>query len=277
MTCSPRQHAARPSWKSVLASLCMAALGVAMCPAATPAIITAMASNETAARQHQSHFAYTSDERSDRTGGHLWREHVVEIGDGMLRQLVAVDGTPLTPAQAAAESQRLQALVANPDEFRRLAQAHKDDEVHATRLLQLLPRAFMIVPDGTKGECLQFRFEPDPNFQPSGFEERVGAAMAGTISVMEPTGRLCTLQASIQHPVTFGFGLIGRIEQGGNFRLERIPIKGSDWKTRAMSVHMGGKILLAKSLAKQQETVRTEIRAVPDGLTLQQGLDLIRP
>jgi hypothetical protein len=248
-----------------------------VCRAEAPAIIATMAANETAARQHQSHFAYTSDERSDRTGGHLWREHVVEVGDGMLRQLVAVDGNALSPAQAAAETHRLQALVTNPLEFRRLAEAHKDDEVHATRLLQLLPRAFVIVPDGTQGECAQFRFEPDPKFQPSSFEERVGAAMAGTISVMQTTGRLCTLQGSIQHPVTFGFGLIGKVEQGGSFRLERIPVKGADWKTRAMSVHMGGKILMAKSLAKQQETVRSDIRPVPDSLTLQQGLAMIQP
>jgi hypothetical protein len=274
LTCNPRQHAAR-QFRTALAALSLFVLA-AVGHAEAPGIIAAMASNETAARQHPAHFAYTSDERSDRTGGHLWREHVVEVGDGMLRQLVAIDGNALTPAQAASELQRLQALVNNPDEYRRLAEAHRDDEVHATRLLQLLPRAFVIVPDGTHGDCAQYRFEPDPKFQPSGYEERVGAAMAGTVSVMEPTGRLCTLQASLQHPVTFGFGLIGKVEQGGNFRLERIPIKGSDWKTRAMSVHMGGKILLAKSLAKQQETVRTDIRPVPEGLTLQQGLALIR-
>ena len=238
-------------------------------------MIAAMAANETAARQRPAHFAYTSDERSDRTGGHLWREHVIEIGDGMLRQLVAVDGNPLSAQQAADEVQRLQALVANPDEFRRQAQAHKDDDVHATRLLQLLPRAFVITPDGSAADCKRYSFAPDPSFQPASFEERVGAAMAGTVSIQEPANRLCSLQASIQHPVTFGFGLIGKVEQGGNFRLERVPVRGSEWKTRSMSVHMGGKILMAKSLAKQQETVRMDIRTVPDALTLQQGLAML--
>lgn len=195
----------------------------------------------------------------------------------MLRRLVAVDGNPLTGQQAVAEERRLQALVATPEEYRRQGQAHKDDELHAARLLQLLPRAFLITSAGMQGECRLFRFEPDPRFQPATYEERVGAAMAGTVSVMEPANRLCTLQATIAHPVTFGFGLIGKVEQGGNFRLERAPVKGAEWKTRSMSVHMGGRILLLKSLTKQQETVRTEIRPVADTLGLEQGLALLLP
>ncbi|AFL89959.1 hypothetical protein Terro_3748 [Terriglobus roseus DSM 18391] len=278
MICTPRQHVARsvsvPSIATMFSGLVFAA---SVCVAQVPAAISAMAANEVASRQHAGHFAYTAEERSDRTGGHLWREHVVEVGDGMLRRLVAVDGNPLTAQQAAAEEQRLQALVANPEEYRRQGQAHKDDELHAARLLQLLPRAFLITSEGMQGDCRVFRFVPDPKFQPSTYEERVGAAMAGTVSVMEPAERLCTLQATISHPVTFGFGLIGKVEQGGNFRLERAPVKGAEWKTRSMSVHMGGKILMLKSLTKQQETVRTEIRPLGDTLTLPQGAGLLLP
>jgi hypothetical protein len=236
-----------------------------------------MAANEVAARQHAGHFAYFSEERSERTGGHLWRERVVEVGDGVLRCLIAVDGTPLAPPQVAAEQKRLLELVVKPDEFRRLAQAHKDDEVHATRLLELLPKAFVITQDGKQGECQRYRFVPNANFHPATYEERVGAAMAGTISVMEPVQRLCTLEATVQYPVTFGFGLIGKVEQGSNFRLERVRVTGGEWKTQFISVHLGGKILLAKSLTKQQETLRSDLRLVPENLTLGQGLAMLTP
>ncbi len=77
-----------------------------------------MAANEVAARQDLQHFAYTSEERSTRTGGHLWTEKVVEASDGSLRPLVAVDGKPLSADQTEAEQHRINSLVADPNEFR---------------------------------------------------------------------------------------------------------------------------------------------------------------
>ena len=85
--------------------------------------------------------------------------------------------------------------------------------------------------------------------------------MVGTVSLMEPADRLCVLQGRLDHPVTFGFGLIGKVDQGGSFRLERAPVNATEWKSRKISVHMGGRILMMKSLAKEQETVRTDVRA----------------
>ncbi len=208
---------------------------------------------------------------------HLWHEKVVEVGDGQLRRLIAVDGKPLSEAETHAETQRLQGLVDHPDAFRKLSQAHKDDEVHAANLLQLIPRAFVVTPDGQDGECTRYSFVPNPAFQPSTYEERVGAAMVGTVSLMEPADRLCVLQGRLDHPVTFGFGLIGKVDQGGSFRLERAPVNATEWKSRKISVHMGGRILMMKSLAKEQETVRTDVRLVTDDLTLAQAMAMLQP
>jgi hypothetical protein len=271
MSLHPANQAIKFSFLPLLLSL------GAACTAQVPPSLALMAANEVAAREHQGTFAYTSEERSDRTGMHLWQERDVEIGDGILRRLIAVDGRLLSKEETALEAQRLQSLVNNPDEYRRESAAHKDDEKHATSMLQLLPRAFLLTPDGTDGGCTRYRFTPDPAFKPATYEERVGSAMAGTVSLHEPENRLCILQGTLQHPVTFGFGLIGKVDAGGNFRLERAPVDGSAWKSHRISVHMGGKILLMKSLAKEQETTRTSVRSVSTTLTLAQGLQLIQP
>jgi hypothetical protein len=269
------------SWYSTnyvikLNSLAFLVCLAAPCGSQVPPSLALMAANEVAAREHQGTFAYTSQERSDRTGMHLWQERDVEIGDGILRRLIAIDGRPLTKEENAVETQRLQTLVNNPDAYRRESAAHKDDEKHATSMLQLLPRAFILTPDGADGDCARYRFTPNPTFQPATYEERVGAAMAGTVSLREPENRLCILQGTIQHPVTFGFGLIGKVDAGGNFRLERAPVEGIAWKSEKISVHMGGRILMMKSLAKEQETVRTNVRTVPSNLSLAQGLQMIQ-
>ena len=242
-----------------------------------PGLVSRMAANELAAHQQNTRFSYASDERSVRTGGHLWRERVVETDDGPLRRLMAVDGRPLSPAEAKAENDRIAGLVSHPEQFRRENQMHQEDETHATQLLQLLPKAFLVTGAGEQDGCTRFSFRPNPAFQPSSFEERVVAAMGGTVSLQQPMNRLCQLSATILQPVEFGFGFLGRVEAGGHFSLARMRVTEATWKTDHISVHMQGRVLLMKSLTREQETVRSEMRVIAPHLPLGQAAQLSLP
>jgi hypothetical protein len=250
-----------------------------LAPTAWPqqaSLIEKVAANEVAARKARPHYFYVSEERSVRTGGHLWKENVVETTDGSLRRLIAIDNKPLTADEAAAEQRRIDNLVSHPDEFRRINQAHKDDEERATQLLQMLSSDFALTPDGEADGCLRFTFQPKPEFRPSSYQERVAHEMTGTVSLKRPEDRLCTLDAKIIRPVEFGFGMLGHIDQGGHFRLERKQVDAKNWKSDHITVHINGRILMLKSLAQDQETVRSEIRTVPQNLTLTQAAQLTR-
>jgi hypothetical protein len=233
-----------------------------------------MAANEVAARQQLAHFAYTAEERSTRTAGHLWKEKVVETTDGPLRRLIAIDNQPLSPGQVQAEQRRIDSLVNDPDAFRRSNLAHKDDEFRATQLLQLLPTAFLMTPAGEENGCVRFTFQPNPSFQPSSYLERASREMSGTVSLKQPENRLCYLEAKAVRPIEFGFGVLGHIDQTSRFSLERKRIDEVDWKSDRISVHITGKILLFKSLTQDQEATRTEIRLVPQNLSLQQAAQM---
>ncbi len=254
-----------------------AGLGATQESLAPAALVARMASNEVAAHRQETRYSYLADERSLRTGDHLWREKVVETSDGPLHRLLGIDGRPLSPAQAQAEGDRIADLVRNPDAFRRLNAAHADDEAHAAQLLQLLPRAFLLTPDGEENGCTRFSFRPNPAFQPSTYEERAIHAMGGTVSLRQPVDRLCRLNAKILTPVEFGFGFLGRIEPGGYFILERAPVDSTNWKSEHISVHVQGKVLMLKSLTREQETRRTEIHVIPQHLSLTQAVQLSLP
>jgi hypothetical protein len=259
-----------------LAALTLALLATTAWPQQTT-LIEKVAANEVAARQGRPHYFFVSEERSARTGGRLWKENVVETTDGPLRRLIAIDNRPLTPEEAAAEQRRIDNLVAHPDEFRRQNQAHKDDEDRATQLLQMLSSHFALTPDGEANGCLRFNFQPKPDFRPASYQERVAHEMEGTVSLKSPEDRLCTLDAKIVRPVEFGFGMLGHIDQGGHFSLARKQVDASHWKSDHISVHINGRILMLKSLAQDQEAVRTEIRTVPLDLTLAQAEQITRP
>jgi hypothetical protein len=267
------QPCSAPKWGRVVIALALLA------PCAwpqQPSLIEKVAANEVAARKTKPHYFYVSEERSVRSGGHLWKENVVETTDGSLRRLIAIDNKPLTPDEAAAEQRRIDNLVSHPDEFRRINQAHKDDEERATQLLQMLSSNFALTPDGEADGCLRFTFQPKPEFRPSSYQERVAHEMVGTVSLKKPDDRLCTLDAKIIRPVEFGFGMLGHIDQGGHFSLARKQVDAKNWKSDHITVHINGRILMLKSLAQDQETIRTEIRTVPQNLTLAQAAQMTR-
>lgn len=254
----------------------LALLLAASAGAQETSLIEKVAANEVTARQQKLNFFFVAEERSDRTGGHLWKENVVETTDGPLRRLIAIDNTPLTVGAADAEQRRIDSLVSNPADFRRQNQAHKDDEARATELLQLLSSAFVLAPDGEVNGCLRFTFQPKPDFHPSSYQERVAQEMAGTVSLKKPEDRLCSLDAKIVRPVEFGYGVLGHIDQGGHFSLERKQIDATNWKSDRISVHVTGRILMLKSLAQSQDVVRTEIRTIPQNLSLTQAAQMSR-
>jgi hypothetical protein len=267
-----RHASVRSHWRAALALALIAATASAQ----QNNVVEKMAANEVAARQQRSHFFFVAQERSVRTGGHLWKENVVETNDGPLHRVIAIDNKPLTPAEAAVEQRRIDYLVAHPDQLRRENQAHKDDETRATQLMQMLSTAYVLTPNGEINGCTRFTFQPRPEFRPSSYQERVAHELAGTVSVKQPEDRLCTLEATILHPVEFGFGILGRVDEGGHFSLVRKQIDAKNWKTDRFSVHVNGRILMLKTLAQDQDTVRSDIRIVPQNLTLAEAAQLIR-
>src|SRR5215467_9457032 len=136
----------RNFYSSSIGAIVTFALFAATAHAQETSLIEKVAANEVAARKARLHYFFVAEERSARTGNHLWKENVVETTDGPLRRLIAIDNRPLTPAEAAAEQRRIDDLVAHPDDFRRQNQAHRDDEDRATQFLQLHSNAFVFTP-----------------------------------------------------------------------------------------------------------------------------------
>jgi hypothetical protein len=262
----------------------LSAIGIVMLPLASmPAnaqrtdAVVRMAANEKAARAQEQHFSYLSEERSSRTGGHLWKEKVVETEDGALRRLVAVDGRPLSAAQSQVEESRIAGIIAHPEAFSKLNKNHKDDEVKATQLLEILPTAFLISPAGEENGCVRFAVRPNPAFQASTYEERIIHVLEGTVSIKEPEDRLCKLEAIITQPVEFGFGVLGKINSGGRLELQRTQVDANNWKSVHINMHVDGRILLLKSITRDQETTRTNMHIVPKHLSLAEAANLSRP
>jgi hypothetical protein len=224
---------------------------------------------------HRGHYMYLSEERSDRTGGHLWTEKVVETTAGKVRMLVAEDGQPLSGDHLAEEKARLAEIAAHPDAFQRQEQTRKNDEQRAREMLNLLPKAFLFVNERQDGEFVRIDFKPNPDYSPQSMEEKVMHGMTGAMLVDQKAARLYKLEARLPEDVNIGFGLLATIHAGSNFSTTRKPVPGDEWKTAVVDTDINGRVIFFKSIGKKEHVEHSEFRQVPMNLTLSQAVAML--
>lgn len=204
-------------------------------------------------------------------------EEQVETADGPVNRTVESGGRPLDGEAEHQEQERLHRLMTSQPEQAKLRQAYAEDEKRIGRIVALLPDAFLYDYDGEENGCYRLRFRPNPEYPPHTVEARIFHAMTGELWIDARSKRMARLDGQLQENVDFGYGILGRLYKGGWFRLERTQVSTTDWKTQRLEIHMNGRALLFKTIARETSEVRGGFAPVPAGLTLAQGLDMLAP
>lgn len=260
---------------SAMVALATMGLGAAARADDAPTMISTLVSRETAAADHRGYYLYLSEERSDRTGGHAWTERVAETKWGKVHYLIAEDGKPLSADRMAAEKARVDGEGADPEAFKKAESARVDDEQHAKQMLQLLPKAFLFDTPVNEGEFVKIGFRPNPDYSPSGIEEKVLHGMSGTVVVDAKTLRLREIVGKMPQDVSIGFGLLATIKAGSNFSTKREHVQGQDWKTEALHTDINGKAIFLKTIARKQESRHSDFKRLPDSITVKDAVAML--
>ena len=254
--------------------LASAAYDAPLQPGSAKLMVATVMANEEQAGLHRDHYAYLSKERSDRTGGHVWLEKVVETNAGKVRFLLAEDGQPLSPERVGQERGRLAAIVADPDAFAKKSQTVKDDEAHARQLLQLAPRAFVFDTPREEGSFLRIDFKPNPEYETQSMEERVLHGMSGTMLIDPQAMRLHHIEGRLPEDVSIGFGLLATIHAGSSFSTTRDRLGEPDWKTILLDTAINGRAIFFKSIARNEHAEHSDFVRVSNDLTVTQAVAL---
>ena len=201
---------------------------------------------------------------------------VVETDYGSLRRTFSRGGKPLSAAEAKDEDQRIEKAIHDPARLAKQKRDGQQDDKDAEDLLNMLPLAFIWTIEGQDAKTVTMHFEPNSNFRPSTLQSRVLAVMNGTVVVDKAQRRIKTISGKLTEDVTFGYGLFGRMKQGGTFRVERRELAPGLWQIVETHVHIDGKALLFKSIGQQQDEIQTDYSPVPHGTTLDQAAQLSR-
>jgi hypothetical protein len=95
--------------------------------------------------------------------------------------------------------------------------------------------------------------------------------------VNKEQNRIETISGKLTQDVTIGWGLLGRLREGGTFRVERREVAPKLWQIIETHVHIDGKALFFKTIGEQQDEVQTEFTRVPAGTTLEQAAEMSKP
>jgi hypothetical protein len=203
-------------------------------------------------------------------------EDQVETADGTVSWLVLSNGRPPAWKAREAEAERLNHLINSDGDRARLRQEHLDDEKRIGRILALLPDAFLFDYVNAENGCWRLRFRPNPRYPAQTVDSRIFHAMSGELWIDERSKHMVRLEGQLQSNIDFGFGILGRLYKGGWFRLERVQVSATDWKTRRLEIHMSGRAMLFKTIARETSEARGDFSPVPAAMNLKDGVEMLR-
>jgi hypothetical protein len=190
-------------------------------------------------------------------------KRVVETPQGDLDLLIAVNGHPLPPEELKKEQEGLDAVARDPHELAKRQQDEHEDEKKARELMKMLPAAFLYKYEGERNGIIHLSFRPNPQFNPPTREEKVFHSMAGVMWIQAREKRLVKLAGHLLKDVDFGLGVLGKLQKGGTFEIDRAEFAPTHWKTTLTDVHISGRALFFKSISEQQHEVDRGYKQVP--------------
>ena len=220
---------------------------------------------------------------------------ICETRDGDVARLVAVNGKPLSAVDEQKEDARLTELLSDPGKQKRRKQGEDDDQARVLKVLRALPSAF-VYQDAGSGEnptgkpgvspssrpasiVEMFTFKPNPGFSPPDLETQILTQMTGAIWIDPVNFRVVRLEGHLQRDVDFGWGILGRLNQGGWIVIQQAdvgPDVGVDqWRTVHFQMKMSGRVVWKTRVFDTAED-ETGYEPVPAGLGYQKAIEMLR-
>jgi hypothetical protein len=185
-------------------------------------------------------------------------------------RLMAVNGKPLTEQQWSQENQRIEQLLNSRSQLKKEKQQQREDGEQATRMLRMVPDAFLFQQESSEANRITLHFTPNPAFRASGASEMVFHHMEGTLTLDVKQKRLVEISGRLNSEIKFAGGLLGHLDKGGTFYVKQQEVGPGCWEMTRMNVQMNGKALFFKTISVRTAEIDTDFHAVPEAASIQQ-------
>ena len=100
--------------------------------------------------------------------------------------------------------------------------------------------------------------------------------MAGEVWIDQAQERLTRLDSHLISNVDFGWGILGKLDEGGTIQIEQADIGGRNWQVTLLKLNLRGKALMVKSLNIQITEQASHFSPVPAGIDYRQAIQLLQ-
>jgi len=125
-------------------------------------------------------------------------------------------------------------------------------------MTKMLENAFIWTRGGENEDLLTLNYRPNPDFDPPDMQSRVMGIMAGQMIISKDSHRIRTLRGKLSDDVRIGWGLLGKLDRGGTFDVERRMVGDGRWQITETHVHIGGHALIFHTIGQQEDDVKTD-------------------
>jgi hypothetical protein len=199
------------------------------------------------------------------SGGSKTYEDTMILGSPYQR-LVAINGQPLTPAQTAAEKQKLEETISvrqkeSPRQrANRIAKYEKEQRRNHLLMEQMVKAfAFNVVGETNLDghEVYVLKATPRPGYRPPNMETEALTGMEGKLWIDRDSFQWVKVEARVTHPVSIA-GFLAQVEPGTHFELEKEPVAPGIWLPRHFSMRASSRILFLIPHRGQEDDTYSE-------------------
>ena len=234
----------------MLAGLAVSSLWAAALPGADE-IVKRSVANTQADWRAAPRYNFTERDLLTANGKGSKTSRVIMIDGSPYYKLIALNGKPLTPRQAADEERKYQRAIAQrqretPAQRRKRIAADEKERRQDNALMGQMAVAFdyrLVGEDTVNGRrCFVLESTPKPGYRPVSRETEVLTGMRGKMWVDESQFQWVKVQAEVFRRVVFGL-FLAQVEPGTEFTLEQQPVQGNLWLPSHFSMQVKAKVL----------------------------------
>lgn len=212
-----------------------------------------------------SHWLYFEIDRQPAKSVKQW---VAQAMTASLNRVIELNGQSRSDSE---QRQDMSSFINDPHAQAKQRKSGQHDDEQAAELTKMLPDAFIWTKVGEKGNDIRMHFQPSPEFHPSDLEARVFAAMEGDMVIDRDQHRIVSLKGHLIHDVKIGYGLLGELNAGGTFDVERRELTPRVWQITETHVHIQGHALIFKTISEQEDDVKSHFEQIAPSTSLEQA------